>query len=213
MTNLLYGFGNGRIKTIATEQGWTDENGRLLASSIGLLSNRVMQGIATKEEVVRWAKEKLSEVDIKREAIIKAKTKNLDRIKNIKEKFKVDNSQLKKEAEHSFTAKIEYLSKEIELVKLEELYDQSDKKSDQELLNLEARVQKINSRLEAANVLVSSPKNIEEEQPPFEQYPDDTADDIIEETDVEVAVAEEVSDEKGKKGKRGKKNKKAAEKK
>lgn len=163
--SLLHGFGDGKIKVVATEDGWEDGKGKLLCSCVNLLSQRVAQGLATKEEVTRWAAEKQEQIDLRRDAVLKAQQKNKERIASIVAKFESDNAELKEKALTNPTYKIQYLVKSIDIAKLEEEYAKADAVSVKTLDNLQIREDRIKARLQAADVLVGEKKVTTESKP------------------------------------------------
>ena len=128
---------------IATEEGWVSKSGELLVSSRNLLTNRVLQGFASVEEINRWVELKLFEVSSRREKILSAKSENQKRLADIQKKFEEDNAELKAAAESNIESQIEYLQKKVELTRLEGEYQKSFVAADEELKRLDEREAKV----------------------------------------------------------------------
>lgn len=147
MTNVIKGIGWNE-PAIATEQGWISKSGELLVSSVNLLTNRVIQGFATEEEITRWVDQKLAEIDLRRKKVVSAKETNTNRLKDVQTKFIEDNKELEEKGKTDIESQILFLQKKLELTKLEAEYTKAFASADDELKKLDEREDKVKSYLQ-----------------------------------------------------------------
>lgn len=143
---------------IATEAGWVSLEGKLLVQSNNLLTQRVLKGLADAEELTRWANLKLAEIKDRRDRVTSAYETNSLRKKDIENRFKTENAELLKQSEFDIGAKISYLSKEIEHLKVIAEYEKAFTASKEELTRLQEKEDKVRSRLNVLSTIVTEKK-------------------------------------------------------
>lgn len=161
MTNVLKSLGWNQV-AIATEHGWKSLSGELLVSSRNLLTNRVLKGYASSEEIFRWADIKNKQLQFEKNIAFGIKEKNQVRLKELKEKFENDTLELRNKAESDVESKILLLQKELEFSKLEKEYNKSFAASDVAIENFDRRIKKVQARVDAVVDVEVPEEQIEE---------------------------------------------------
>lgn len=208
MTNVIKGIGWNE-PAIATEQGWMSKSGELLVSSRNLLTNRVLQGFASDEEVARWVDIKSTEIIERRKKVVAAKEENQKRLGSIKERFEKDTADIAKKGETDLEAQIQFLQKQVELKKTEAEYAKSFAACDDELLKLDEKEEKVKSFIKEAKKpeakKVSPPKPVE---PVVAEPVAEKVEEVVVEKPVADPVVEPVAEPVAKEEKKAKSNKK-----
>lgn len=180
MTNVIKGLGWSEPAT-ATEQGWVGKSGELLVSSRNLLSNRVLQGFATDEEITRWVDIKLAEIFSRRKKVLTAKEENENRLKSIQDKFAEENAELEEKGKTDIESQILFLQRKLELTKIEAEYIKSFDASAVELTRLDEREEKTKSFLKSKPKEVKPVKHTDPIKPEEIKDVDETESKVVEE--------------------------------
>ena len=139
---------------LATERGWETHDGKLVISSRNLLTNRVLQNLATAEEVKRWSEAQLIEIESRKNKVLSTLEINETRLATLNAKFEETNAELQnseKTEDH-----IQYHLRKVEHLKTVLEYEKSFNSIKQELERLNIRKDKVQSKLNTVLAVVPS---------------------------------------------------------
>lgn len=142
---------------LATERGWETHEGKLVISSRNLLTNRVLQNLASPEEIKRWADAQLIEIEHRRGKILSTLQINEDRLATLNSKFEEEVKHLKESPKT--VDQIQFHVRKAEHLKTVVEYEKSFETINQELERLNIKQEKIQSKL---NIVFPATPNLTE---------------------------------------------------